>query len=222
MANSSRNLDGPAGAPKLAKVVLIICLGIVGIGVGGWCAWDGFIKDRVIPKRFAVVHEGTLYRSGELSEALVERTWRDYGIDVVVNLGVDKPGRANHIAAQNAATNLGIERDLFSLNGDGTGKPAVFAAAVARIHEAEQAGDTTIVHCKAGQHRTGAVIATYRLLYDGWTGERALNELLSFGVQKPEKIVAYLNARLPAIAQILVDSGALDKVPMPLPTLVIP
>lgn len=37
------------------------------------------------------------------------------------------------------------------------------------------------VHCKAGQNRTGFVIATYRMVYQGWTPEEAVREMRIFG-----------------------------------------
>jgi len=37
------------------------------------------------------------------------------------------------------------------------------------------------VHCKAGQNRTGFVIATYRMIYQGWTPEEAVREMRVYG-----------------------------------------
>jgi len=37
------------------------------------------------------------------------------------------------------------------------------------------------VHCRAGQDRTGAMIALYRIRYEGWKNEDAYNEALYFG-----------------------------------------
>jgi len=37
------------------------------------------------------------------------------------------------------------------------------------------------VHCKAGQNRTGFVIATYRMVYQGWTPEEAVREMRVYG-----------------------------------------
>lgn len=37
------------------------------------------------------------------------------------------------------------------------------------------------VHCKAGENRTGFVIATYRMVYQGWTPEEAVREMRVYG-----------------------------------------
>jgi tyrosine-protein phosphatase SIW14 len=37
------------------------------------------------------------------------------------------------------------------------------------------------VHCQAGHNRTGFVIATYRMVYQGWTPEEAVREMRTYG-----------------------------------------
>jgi len=36
------------------------------------------------------------------------------------------------------------------------------------------------VHCKGGRHRTGALTAIYRIKHDGWTADRAYQEMTEF------------------------------------------
>lgn len=36
------------------------------------------------------------------------------------------------------------------------------------------------VHCTAGRHRTGALTAVYRIAHDGWTADRAFDEMLKY------------------------------------------
>ena len=36
------------------------------------------------------------------------------------------------------------------------------------------------VHCKGGRHRTGALTAVYRITQDGWTADRAFEEMLRY------------------------------------------
>ncbi|HKR00630.1 MAG TPA: tyrosine-protein phosphatase [Pyrinomonadaceae bacterium] len=36
------------------------------------------------------------------------------------------------------------------------------------------------VHCKGGKHRTGALTAVYRITHDGWTADRAYQEMKDY------------------------------------------
>lgn len=36
------------------------------------------------------------------------------------------------------------------------------------------------VHCVGGKHRTGVMTAAYRMIHDGWTGDRAFEEMKHF------------------------------------------
>jgi protein tyrosine/serine phosphatase len=36
------------------------------------------------------------------------------------------------------------------------------------------------VHCKGGRHRTGALTAVYRITHDGWTADRAYEEMKEY------------------------------------------
>src|SRR5260221_4926564 len=37
------------------------------------------------------------------------------------------------------------------------------------------------VHCRFGDDRTGVFVATYRMAYDGWSAQQAMNEMYYFG-----------------------------------------
>lgn len=56
---------------------------------------------------------------------------------------------------------------------------AVIAALVA-IQQAETTGPV-LVHCQHGADRTGLITAMYRIVYQGWTKDAALDELLYGG-----------------------------------------
>ncbi|MBX9692191.1 MAG: dual specificity protein phosphatase family protein [Cyanobacteria bacterium] len=49
------------------------------------------------------------------------------------------------------------------------------------IEESRQGGNGVFVHCAHGRDRTGAAIATWRMRHQGWTAQRAANEMLNYG-----------------------------------------
>jgi tyrosine-protein phosphatase SIW14 len=70
-----------------------------------------------------------------------------------------------------------------------------------------QAKGPVLVHCKHGADRTGVVIAMYRILYQGWTKQQAIDEMENGGFNFHSiffNIPAFVkNADIPAFKQAL-------------------
>lgn len=68
-------------------------------------------------------------------------------------------------------------------------------AVLRAIREGERHGGV-LVHCKHGQNPTGLITAMYRIVYDDWTREEAMAEMLEggFGVaERMDDAVGYMN-----------------------------
>jgi protein-tyrosine phosphatase len=48
------------------------------------------------------------------------------------------------------------------------------------VRSSEQGG-TVFTHCRGGRHRTGMLVAAYRVADCGWTKEQAFNEMMTYG-----------------------------------------
>ena len=46
------------------------------------------------------------------------------------------------------------------------------------------ANEKVFVHCRFGEDRTGVFIASYRIAFDHWSSDQALNEMLEFGFNR--------------------------------------
>ncbi len=202
--------------PLPAVVVVAVCL----LGGAAWF-WDGVLKDRLIPKRWDVVEGHQIYRSGQLSAALVKRTLAGNGIKVIVALTADDPQDKDQQAEEKAAAELGIELQRFPLRGDGTGDIHQYAGAIAAFVQAERQGKPVLVHCAAGVQRTGGAIAFLRLLVDNRSPADVVQELRHHGwnPKKNPQLLPYLNDNLGRLATIFQEKGVLDVVPDPLPVL---
>ncbi len=53
--------------------------------------------------------------------------------------------------------------------------------AALKILKAEMAKGPVLVHCLHGSDRTGAVVAMYRILYQGWSKQQAIDEMKGGG-----------------------------------------
>lgn len=160
---------------KHARRMTVIAL----VGLAAATATGVWWQVTRLPKRFAVVAAGSLYRSGEVSPAQLEHLREDYGIGrVVCLLNPDDPATQ---AERTAAERLGITWENVPLTGDGASE----AEDRARIMALLTAKDAppTLVHCAAGANRTGLAIALYRIRVQGWTYEQALAEMKANGFE---------------------------------------
>ena len=183
-----------------------------------WTEGDG--RRRFIPRNFGVVEEGAIYRSGQLHRALIERTLEKHAIDVVIDLDSDQPGDEHEAAEREVVERLGIRHAQFrGLSGSGRGDPQDYVDAIAVLLEARAEGKRVLVHCAAGAQRTGALVAIYRMLYEGWDGARAYDEYLDYRARPPSdpRLSLWMNENLATIASGLESRGLLDRRPEPLP-----
>jgi protein tyrosine phosphatase (PTP) superfamily phosphohydrolase (DUF442 family) len=193
-------------------ILLVVCF---------FVAWNNGLRDALIPRNFGIVEPGKLYRSGQMSRWQVGKTLKDNGIKVIVALSA-KGGRPADVAAeQQATTDLGIERTVFPLGGDGTGKIDEYADAIAAIDRAKKAGKPVLVHCVAGAQRTGGVIATYEILVEKRPVETAFEQMRKYGHDPRDNphLIEYLNSHMTELAKMLVARKVIDRVPQPLPIL---
>jgi hypothetical protein len=191
--------------PPPFRRVAVVALVLGGLfAVAYW--WVDSGRRMFVPRRWGVVAEGRIYRSGLLDERLVERTLRSHGIATIVDLSGETVKDPD----------LAVEPG--GLAGDGTGDEAAYVVAVEEMVRAPQ-GKPVLVHCVGGSERTGAAVAFYRLLFDGWSGPRAYEEYLDYRRHPPpdDRLVRFVNDHMGSLAARLVADGVLASVPSPLP-----
>lgn len=180
------------------------------------------LRDRIFPRHLREVEGGWLYRSGQIRPNLIEATLRDLEINVIVDLTYEvQPGDASQIAERETAQRLGIEIQRFPMNGSGIGSIDNYVGAIRAIADAGREGKHVLVHCRAGDRRTGGVIAAYQMLVKGESVEVARAELERFHRWSPResRVAHFLDENLQRIGEGLVSVGAIQQVPRPMPTL---
>jgi len=199
--------------------VLRVVLVIAAVGLAVWI-WDAN-KYRIFPKRFGVVRQGSIYRSGQIHADLVEKTLRKHDIEVVVSLVGQDPNDINQQAEYAAVEKLNIELKCFPLLGDGTGDLENYVKAIEAMVAAERTGKPVLVHCAAGAQRTGGAIAFYRLLVEGRDPDAVYRELRHYDWRdKPgHPLLPYLNENMGLMAERLLEQGIIKEIPDPLPQL---
>lgn len=197
----------------LAGLIILVAGGI-------WC-WTSVLKDRVIPKRFGVVEQGRIYRSGQLSAALSKKILAEHNIRVIVDLTANDLNNANQRAEKKAAAELNIRILRFPLSGKGTGDVNEYALAITAIADAQKNNLPVLVHCAAGSQRTGGVIAAYRLLVQKKDASFVVSEMKRYGWNPKDNpsLLPYLNNNMVELAAMLKQAGVINEIPSPLPQL---
>lgn len=164
------------GASARRRTGLVVAVASVLAGAAGTAAW--WHSNR-LPKRFALVADGRLYRSGEVTPGQLERLQREYRIGRVISLlDPDAPvSKAERATAQR----LGLVWHNVPLRGSGESTAADRRRILDLLTDPD--APPTLVHCAAGVNRTGLAIGLYRLRCQGWTLEQVLTEMRAFGFE---------------------------------------
>jgi protein tyrosine/serine phosphatase len=190
----------------------------VGLVIGGWF---GFVKNRVIPRKFGAVVGSRIYRSGQISSSLIKKVLTQHKIRVIVNLNAAGGDDRDKQAEEQAAKELNIKVLHFPLSGKGTGDVNNYAGAVAAITDANKQGLPVLVHCSAGAQRTGGVIAAYRLLVQKKDPAFVIGEMKHYGWNPRDnpELVPFLNSNMAQLSLLLKQAGVINEIPNPLPVL---
>lgn len=210
-----------AAAARRRRILAAVLVVAAIIGAGVWLV--ATFKYDFIPKRWGVVEPGRVYRSGQLSESIIEQTLRENRIAFVVDLtGDEEEGseqRAMQLNEQAVIARLGIGSGKYPLSGDGTGDIRRYAEALTAVDACVREGKPVLIHCSAGTHRTGATVAFYRMLVQGRPGSEAFAEIQRYewSPKRHAVLTDYVNANMRELAELLVQRGVIDRVPEPLP-----
>ncbi len=133
-------------------------------------------------RNIRIVKEGTLYRSAQLPIPGLQRLVNDYRIKTVVCLRHGDKSNDQAEEAHCIANGILFVR-LAPLSWGSPDGSAPVEENLAKFREvmADEKNHPVLLHCFAGTHRTGAYVAVYRMDFEGWSNEKALNELRGLG-----------------------------------------
>jgi tyrosine-protein phosphatase SIW14 len=120
---------------------------------------------------FGVV-DGRIYR-GEQPGGGDYAALASIGVKTIIDLR----GDAKSSAPRDAAA-AGLKYINIGIDGHGT---PTDAQAIEFLKDVDDpANGVVYVHCAGGKHRTGSMIAVYRMTHDGWTIDQAYKEMLAY------------------------------------------
>ena len=156
-------LAGGGGKPVASSAAELISTGANSLGP---IELSGIAIDN-----FGVV-DGHIFRGGQPGKG-------DYtalaaiGVNTIIDLRADSKSSARHDAEA-----AGLRYINIGIDGHGTPTSAQATAFIAAVND--PANGVVFTHCAGGRHRTGSMIAAYRMSQDGWTLDQAYNEMLGY------------------------------------------
>jgi hypothetical protein len=143
-------------------------------------------------KRLRPVVEGQVYRSGCMTAEGFSDAIDRLHIRTVINLMDDNPDpnlsagyfdartiRESELCAKHGAKMVELVLDFVPPNQLHERRPAAIDEFLKLMDD--PATYPVLIHCRAGLHRTGVMVAIYRMEYQGWTRTEAMNELKAHG-----------------------------------------
>jgi protein tyrosine/serine phosphatase len=162
---ASRN---PRSSRRL--IVLIGLLAVAAVAAGLiWC-------NNRLPREFAAVQPGVLYRCAQPTPSQLKKAVADYGVKTIL---IAREPSSDRVAAElEAAENLDLHVEQIPL----VSRMPISDEHVRRFFEIvdDPANQPVLVHCSQGRHRTGYLCGLYRIERQGWTLAQAVEEMESF------------------------------------------
>lgn len=148
-------------------------------------AWVAPLGQSSMPRRFAEVDPGALYRGGRASPTALRTVARDYGIRTLVTFTAEPPETPMARVQRQVVEELHLKYINIPMPGDGRGTFEALDRAADAL--ADPANQPVFFRCAAGKQRTNAALAAYRMRHCGWTIDAALTELDRFGLDRQKE-----------------------------------
>lgn len=157
--------------PRLLRRLMFSALaGAIAVAVAGG-AWAGWLS---LAGNTHTVVDGELYRSGQMSAAVLSDFIEGHDIRTVVNLEGAHPGRAWYDAERRAVEAGGARLLDFAWSAGREVSPAEVRDFLAAMQDAPK---PLLIHCRAGADRTGLAVALYLAGLKGANEETAEAQL---------------------------------------------
>jgi protein tyrosine/serine phosphatase len=160
---------------------LVIGLAVLGAAVLAYCGIVRYVKMKYA--EFSEVVPGVLYRCGRMNPEIVEDGVRKYGVRTIVDLRGDESAPKGAESEPDWARRNGLSYFNLRVNTSSGDEMVANFLVIATTPERRP----VLVHCHHGRSRTNLCVAMYRMTQQGWSVEKAFDEMVAFGLFSNEK-----------------------------------
>ena len=139
-------------------------------------------------RNLRVVEPDVFYRSGQMRPGAFERVLRERNIRTVFSVRESKLAAGDQSDEFEKVHCEATGRKFHRLPQPGweVGDHGITGEETVRVFlnllaDPEESPRPMLLHCFAGEHRTGAMVAVYRMEYNGWRNGEAIEEMTSVG-----------------------------------------
>lgn len=163
-------------------------------------------------KRLREVEPGKVYRSGQLTGKGFRDAVRMHGFKTVINVQNEEPNpklkgdrSEEEVCRELGVKYVFISPDLLERNRIPQERPQAIDEFLKVMDD--PANYPVLIHCRAGLHRTGCLVAVYRMEYQGWDWRQAVDELVENGFGRSQSsarndyIMQYIMAYQPRLTE---------------------
>ena len=158
-----------------------IALGSVAAPLAAYGTWQW--RDEWFEKRVAVVQPGRIIRGAWQRPRPLRRILERERIRTIVTLTAISRDDPKYVDQAKVVRESGVDWVLLPIHGS-----------YATVDQMEQAADILadprrrpiFYHCVAGHHRSSQVQAAYRIRHEGWSADRAWDEVAALPWARPE------------------------------------
>lgn len=146
---------------RVERLLILLILGLTACGVTEVVARDE--RGRAI-----------LIRSPQPGAAELKNFVRSEGLQTVVSLRSPELEAGWYLEEAKCVKDLGLRWVHIPISSHAGPRPEQVRSF---LHELDRCGGAVLVHCQGGLHRTGVMVAAWRILRQGWSPQRAIAEM---------------------------------------------
>jgi len=169
---------------KVSRVVFVSVAVAVAVAVVVGVVWRHAHNEA--KQQFVDVDAGRLYRSRQPLEEHLRNNTAPRDIRRIVNLRPEAEDRPPGVFAMEVRVckELGIEM----VNLPVTEILPTMEQVAEFLRTVRRPGGATLVHCEHGRNRTSVMVASYRIVEQGWDVGRAMDEMMSYTNLKDDRL----------------------------------